>query len=208
MSSTEASLTWGDAWARSQHHENEKPPDIPQQHKTVHEQEATDGADVLDLLNTHNLTSRTFSTLPGEEINEIQDWGLSSDQLTQIRAITKELFPGPTQLHPPMAADHSLNLIPHGESTDGSMSSPARETGLDEMYIRYEVDGNPVSAMQVWRTQWEGVLERYTDEVWGDLLPLVKEARNEVNTMAQGEGTEEPVALRRLKGILGHLQRR
>jgi len=107
-----------------------------------------------------------------------------------------------------MVADHPLNLIPHGDNTDGNMSSPARESAMDEIYVGYEIDGHLVSGMQVWRTQWEGVLERYTDEVWGDLLPLVKEARKEVANVVEGEGTEEPVALRRLKGILRHLQQR
>jgi len=79
---------------------------------------------------------------------------------------------------------------------------------MDEMYVSYEIDGQPVTGTQVWRTQWEGVLGRYTDEVWGDLLPLVREARKEVEDIIEGKGTEEPVALRRLKGILGHLQRR
>jgi len=146
--------------------------------------------------------------LPGEEIEDDYDWGLSTTQLSQIRAVAKELFPDPHASHTSMPADHPLNLIPHGENTDGSMSSPATETGMDEMYVSYEIDGQPVTGTQVWRTQWEGVLGRYTDEVWGDLLPLVREARKEVEDIIEGKGTEEPVALRRLKGILGHLQRR
>lgn len=201
-------MTWGDAWVRSQHHENTTPPEILQQHRTVQQQEATDGAEVLDLLSTPNLTSQTFSNLPGEGMGENYDWSLSPNQLSQIIAMTKELFPEPPRPHTPMGADHPLNLIPNGDSTDGTMSSPARDTGMDEMYVGYEIDGRPVSGMQVWRTQWEGVLGRYTDEVWGDLLPLVNEARKEIEGVVEGEGTVEPVALRRLRGILRHLQQR
>jgi hypothetical protein len=52
-------------------------------------------------------------------------------------------------------------------------------------------------------------LTSYADEVWGGLMPLVKEARKEVEEIEIGGMTsEKPTALRRLEAILGHLQRR
>lgn len=83
-------------------------------------------------------------------------------------------------------AEHPLNLIPQYGDGDG--------------------DGG----LEAWREQWEGVLTRYTDEVWGGLLPLVREARREVEGMRKGgeSGAEKSVALRRLGAILGHLQGR
>jgi len=52
-------------------------------------------------------------------------------------------------------------------------------------------------------------LTRYTDEVWGGLLPLVRQARQEMEEMGnEGSVKEKPTALRRLEAILGHLQKR
>ena len=58
-----------------------------------------------------------------------------------------------------------------------------------------------------WLQDWEGFLNRYSDEVWGDMLPLVTEAREEVE-MAQAGGGHigmDGSAVKRLGMILGHL---
>ncbi|KAF7945464.1 hypothetical protein EAE96_010234 [Botrytis aclada] len=70
-----------------------------------------------------------------------------------------------------------------------------------------------------WKSDWEGVLSGYTDEVWGGLLPLVREAREELegeeeegDGRGEGEGKEKEKergnlkALRRLGAVLGHLR--
>lgn len=55
---------------------------------------------------------------------------------------------------------------------------------------------------------WQELLNRYHDEVWGDQLPLVKEARKEVQqAVAGGElHASELPALRRLRMVLGHVR--
>lgn len=55
---------------------------------------------------------------------------------------------------------------------------------------------------------WLDILSRYQDEVWGDILPLVQEARKEVKIANEGgksphNGTS---ALRRLAMVLGHVK--
>ncbi|TGO81124.1 hypothetical protein BPOR_1337g00020 [Botrytis porri] len=71
-----------------------------------------------------------------------------------------------------------------------------------------------------WKSDWEGVLRGYTDEVWGGLLPLVREAREELGGEEEGEGEKRDgdgegeegkemgnlKALRRLGAVLGHLR--
>ncbi|KAK8903160.1 hypothetical protein QC760_008643 [Botrytis cinerea] len=65
-----------------------------------------------------------------------------------------------------------------------------------------------------WKSDWEGVLKGYTDEVWGGLLPLVREAREELKAEEEksdggkGGGNEKGnlKALRRLGAVLGHLR--
>lgn len=67
-------------------------------------------------------------------------------------------------------------------------------------------------AKEEWKSDWEGVLKRYTDEVWGGLIPLVREAREELKVEeekgdgGQGKETQNLKALRRLGAVLGHLR--
>ncbi|TGO55503.1 hypothetical protein BCON_0091g00190 [Botryotinia convoluta] len=67
-------------------------------------------------------------------------------------------------------------------------------------------------AKEEWKSDWEGVLRGYTDEVWGGLLPLVREAREELKVEEEkgdgGEGKQRGnlKALRRLGAVLGHLR--
>jgi hypothetical protein len=147
---------------------------------TVAEQESRDGSEVLALLSGPGAMDEQFEAEPEDEN---YDWGLSEEQLTQLRAMTKEIFP-PPEPHAGVSPDNPLTLAPSFEVQS-----------LDER--------------EHWREQWEGVLTRYTDDVWGGLLPLVKEARQEVEDMKNSESTtEQPKALRRLEAILGHLQKR
>ncbi|KAH8820540.1 hypothetical protein F5884DRAFT_53407 [Xylogone sp. PMI_703] len=170
---------------------------------TVAEQERLDGAEVVAILSGSNTTSDVFEA-PGED-EESFDWGLSEEQLSQIRAITKDLFP-PFEPHGSISADNPLNLNP---SFVDQYNVPRIDSSANESYMYFGVSGEPGAVRQMWREQWDGVLTRYADEVWGGLLPLVKEARKEVEEMGNAEGSEsqEPKALRRLAMILSHLRK-
>lgn len=152
--------------------------------KSIAEQEAQDGKEVLDLLSN-------TSTLQDEEADRIYNspqeekpviWKMTELQRTEWHQRLQKDFP---QAHEPSAIDveNPLNLVPAQKWLSGQ-------------------------ERQQWLEQWEGVLNRYADEVWGDLLPLVKEARDEVETIKEDHGAsdERPVALRRLGMILGHLR--
>ena len=53
---------------------------------------------------------------------------------------------------------------------------------------------------------WVNILDRYHDEVWGEMLPLVQEAREELETVQEKQpGFKEDCAIRRLKMVLQHL---
>lgn len=54
---------------------------------------------------------------------------------------------------------------------------------------------------------WADILNRYHDEVWGDMLPLVRQAREEVKVAkASHEGSlQDRAAIRRLRMLLKHL---
>lgn len=159
--------------------------------RNVAEQEHRDGEDVLAILSDPNAFDYEQSETPLED-DENHDWGLSPEQLARLQAMTKELFP-PAIPHGHVSTTSPLNLIPQFD-----VATSIQMTGYSD-----------IGAVDQWREQWEGVLTRYSDEVWGGLLPLVKEARQEAENMREMEtGQIQPKALRRLEAILGHLQKR
>lgn len=151
-------------------------------HESVAEQQSRDGEEVLAILAQPGSADDAFEA-PVED--DDYDWGLSPEQLSQLRALTKDLFP-PTEVHGPINPDNPLNLAPNFEGAYGQ----------------------PPMGSNDWREQWEGVLNRYTDEVWGGLLPIVKEARKEVAELRNDiSSTGQPKALRRLGAILRQLRK-
>lgn len=176
---------FGEAWTRSQDSLHITPPK-PAEYRTITEQERHDGEDVLAILSAPEDMNVPFEAPPEDDEN--YDWGLTPEQLSKLRAMTRDIFP-PPEPHQAIAPNHPLNLVPHIDDTDF-------------------INANSQAAMDVWRDQWHDVLTRYTDEVWGGLLPLVREARKEVDEMQSGEPqTTQPKALRRLGAVLGHLRK-
>jgi hypothetical protein len=175
---------FGEAWTRSQVPLSVTP-SMPAEYRTVAEQEQQDGKDVLAILSSSEDMDAPFEAPP--EDNENYDWGLTQEQISELRAMTKDFLP-PPEPHKAASPSNALNLVPHVEDADF-------------------INVHSQAAVDAWRDQWEGVLTRYADEVWGGLLPLVKEARKEVEGMQSGEEqTVQPKALRRLGAILGHLR--
>jgi hypothetical protein len=168
---------WGEAWAHAQTFEAQEVVNPDLTRRAIAEQEALDGQGVLDLLSSPGWISQDYEALPEDVAPEDYDWGLTQDQISQIRVMTRHLTP--PEPHSGKDVDHPLNLVPN--------------LGAE---LRAQ-----------WIEQWDSVLTRYADEVWGGLLPLVKGARKEVKDIrADGAMSEEPTALRRLQAILGHLQ--
>lgn len=71
---------------------------------------------------------------------------------------------------------------------------------------------DPQNARDIWVSHWRDVLSRYTEEVWGDLNPLVQEAREELRTLSDSPPGQSPKppsetsSLQRLQQILAHLR--
>ncbi|KAL8877157.1 MAG: hypothetical protein Q9198_004779 [Flavoplaca austrocitrina] len=107
-------------------------------------------------------------------------------------------------------AVNALGLIPdfhkHPYNCDHSrdeLSSPEQRKDLDGTTIlplRYDLD------FEV--GPWIEILDTYHDEVWGDMLPLVEEARKEAHAIRNGDTTHDEVfpAIRRLSMIARHMQ--
>ncbi|KAG4435485.1 hypothetical protein IFR05_009024 [Cadophora sp. M221] len=154
--------------------------------RTVTKQEQQDGSEVLAILSDPSaLDSQMEGPPPLDEDDENYDWGLTPAQITKLRELTKDILSVPPQ-HAKSSVDNPLNLLPDFQGQEG-----AREQYVEE---------------------WEGVLNRYADEVWGGLAPLVREAKKEVEEAKANQGREnegnEMRAVRRLGAILGHLGQR
>ncbi|KAG4419916.1 hypothetical protein IFR04_006953 [Cadophora malorum] len=176
---SETSKGFDEAWVSSR--DSRQPIHSPE-NWTITEQEQQDGSEVLAILSDLSaLDSQMEEPPPLLESDEDYDWGLTSAQIAKLRELTKDILPAPSQ-HANTSADNSLNLLPDFQGQEG-----AREQYVEE---------------------WESVLNRYADEVWGGLAPLVREARKEVEEAKSnptGDDKREMKAVRRLGAILGHL---
>ncbi|KAJ0164523.1 hypothetical protein CTA2_788 [Colletotrichum tanaceti] len=156
----------------------------------VKEQEAKDGQQVIDLLNA-----------PGE-----------SDGLDFIHD-SIQTFVSPEE-------EESLREALFGGSGDITISNwtPLLDFEPDflqgnsatELLLHFGV-ADPRQARAMWVDSWNDVLASYTDEVWGDLGSLAREAHREIQE-ARRQGTLTTVdsggmhALQRLRQILAHVR--
>jgi hypothetical protein len=177
-------------------------------YNSVDEQQQHDGDAVLSLLSNPSVTTNELEVLSVED--EALNWDLTDQQISRLRTLVDELFPPPDE-HISMSAEHPLNLIPHMDSTTTTSDPvPFIDTTLEYSNMHFGQDVPRDAARQMWMEQWEGVLTRYTDEVWGNLLPLVVEARKEIKTIKEGHSgatIEQSKALRRLRLVLNHVRK-
>ncbi|PNY29298.1 Uncharacterized protein TCAP_00795 [Tolypocladium capitatum] len=163
-------------------------------HRSVAEQEASDGAAVVQLL---SLPDDAADATPLED----EDDRLSLSEAVRLR---EELFGGSSASSREIAWDRLLNFNPDFVTGPDAMSSADAQlhTGTTDVSV----------AQSIWLQQWSDVLSAYTDEVWGDLGPLASEARREINQLAGeepatlGQGSSETRALGRLRLILAHVR--
>ncbi|KAK4177669.1 hypothetical protein QBC36DRAFT_184505 [Triangularia setosa] len=158
--------------------------------RSVKEQMANDGADVVTLLSGHDDLEPDM--LLGEPVSQAD--------LTSLR---KALFGEDADRSTAAVAwDNVLNFIPE------YLRANTTAGGNTELYSHLGAE-NTDEAWQTWLDQWSRVLTDYQDEVWGDLNALVDDARDEIKRMEEvksGEKPPEPKALLRLRAILGHLR--
>lgn len=153
---------------------------------SLERQQLEDGSDVVNLL-----------SIPDDDMDfGLDDDGLSPDEAERLRAA---LFSSQAQA-PRSRWDTLLDFVPSFISRPEDSSERVQYTGTKD----------PVAARDTWLQQWDDVLSSYTDEVWGDLGPLVTAARAEVEELAHetshGLPNGETKALDRLRLILAHVR--
>lgn len=158
------------------------------QQRTVAQQEAVDGADVVHLLSVPDHEGDATAWTAGEDGD-----ALSPAEEARLR---EALFVGgaaDTRAH----WEQLLNFRPD------AVADPA---DMLELLGTAETS----AADSIWLQHWSDVLSAYNDEVWGDLGPLAAEAKHEVDRLssrdAQGQGQGETTALNRLRQILAHVR--
>lgn len=148
---------------------------------------------------------------------------LTSQQLDLLTKIKAQLPQPP--IHRAPAPTNPLNLLPSfdqlssdtngqsgwnatttlhaGESYTYLTSDSTNTWSHGEVSNRQFRDGTEAHLLQ-----WLDVLNRYQDEVWGDILPLVQDARKEIEQAKNRNDNEvhEGPAVRRLGMVFAHLQ--
>ncbi|KAI1104142.1 hypothetical protein F4804DRAFT_307940 [Jackrogersella minutella] len=142
----------------------------------------TDGMDVVSLLDSGYDGS--------EEIN----MPLTDGEQVALRY---RLFENDETLRHPLQREQwedVLNFFPDFKSTGNGIQAYADLLGTSDLE----------EARSIWINQWQHVLSSYTDEVWGDLSPLVDVAREELSSLSKPReaSPSRPKALRRLQQIL------
>jgi len=157
-------------------------------------QEMRDGSAVVGLLSG-----------PGEEdLDLTQAMSSSEEELASLRSA---LFGASSASE----WDHMLNFIPDFIRPDDGGTYADTTHGTWKADETSSMLGLPHSAesARIWIEQWQDVLARYTDEVWGDLGLLVREAQAEVDKLEKQNATEPltpTTALLRLRQILQHVR--
>ncbi|KAI1304736.1 hypothetical protein F5Y03DRAFT_356847 [Xylaria venustula] len=154
-------------------------------HKISHVEAAAmnDGSDVVNLLET------------GPALEEDDEAPYMTDD--EFSALRRALFEDGSSTG--TGWHDILNFVPEFISQDGSDEQRAQHLGVS----------NAAEARDLWFNQWAHVLSSYTDEVWGDLGPLVTAARQELQNLSsspEGATAEGLNAVRRLRQILAHIR--
>ena len=94
----------------------------------------------------------------------------------------------------------SLDLVPDfGAPWNLGHASLVTEKGIQERGHFLESRSGDIQP-------WIDILDRYHDEVWGDMLPLVQEARKELKAASESQTChQDGPAIRRLRMVLQHL---
>ncbi|KAI3331870.1 hypothetical protein HD806DRAFT_172627 [Xylariaceae sp. AK1471] len=147
-----------------------------------------DGSEVVDLLETGLI----------EEGDDDDDELFVTRE--ELGALRRALFEGKPSTG--IAWDNALNFVPEFISNGGSSEE------YRQLAQHLGVSGT-TEARDIWFSQWENILSSYTDEVWGDLRPMVMAAREElqgISTSPEGTTTHGLDAVRRLQQILAHVR--
>ncbi|OCK80707.1 hypothetical protein K432DRAFT_352537 [Lepidopterella palustris CBS 459.81] len=172
-----------------------------------------DGTEVRMLLSDPNFAAdndpmdSTMSAPVEETVADLFGGEYSPDEKRAADRILSSLPPPP--VYKGVSSDNPLNLRPEFAplaATDAQLRQDILELsstfGSEDESLMYSAN---TPQRERWISEWDDVLNRYTDEVWGDILPAVKEARSQLQEVKAGSEKLDNKAVSRLRMILGHV---
>lgn len=168
-----------------------------------------DGAEVRNLLSETTKDSVFDDNLDDLSTAEHSNIGVNSPAYSELEreivtAMKSDLPPPPT--HKDVPKNHPLNLRP--------LSDAEKESLPQDIQNYLEVRSAAMESLariptgeerDDWLADWEDVLSDYSNQVWGDMLPIVKAAKSELEEVRNGAVSLDPKTIARLKMILGHI---
>lgn len=172
----------------------------------VDEYSQDDGLEVAQLLSDPYFVAMTDEAEPepaqsAEDAADLfaEDFSVEEQQAAKV---IKDDLPAPP-IHQPIAADNPRNLVANFEAllagNENGMNSATYATS-NMVHFHTKED------QQQWYSQWSGVLNQYTDEVWGDMLPIVREEKKHAEAIKEGKENVDSKSVQRLNMILGHVE--
>jgi hypothetical protein len=144
---------------------------------------------ITDVYDTNDPTTESAADLFHEDFSEREQ-----QAATKMKASLPQ-----APVHNKIQAENHLNLRPNFEiDSPGTIIGFARQ-GDNEMHFTSS------ARRELWLSEWNDVLNGYTDEVWGELLPEVQQAKRQIEDIRTGSGSLDTKAIARLKMILGHV---
>ncbi|KAF1814008.1 hypothetical protein P152DRAFT_301219 [Eremomyces bilateralis CBS 781.70] len=144
-------------------------------------------------------------------MNDLFGTAFNTEQQQAAASMRAQLPPAP--VHGVVLPHNPLNLVPQfdnlnlGTSFDPDMQLfGPQQSSMTQAEPATDGDETAPSERQRFLTDWSDVLNAYTDEVWGDLLPVIRAAREQLEELTGTESTDfEKKVVPRLRMILGHL---
>ncbi|OJD30912.1 zinc finger c2h2-type protein [Diplodia corticola] len=165
-----------------------------------------DGAEVRRLLSDPSFSTEEFVDMQmadptPETVNDLFGQNFSPEE-KEIADKMKSSLPPPPQ-HNGVSPQNPLNLRPE-------FANPQLEEEIRDLSRTLESGEEGVMAFSNaqrhhWLAEWDDVLNGYTDEVWGEMLPVVKAARSQLEEAKTGMDRLDSKAVARLRMILGHV---
>jgi hypothetical protein len=182
--------------------------------RAVTDQEAADGAAVLQLLGQVNLVDETEPSfadynheLPPDDMARLRNALFTSTREAlwdDLLNFTPDFLARRPREPPPQPQHHHQHHHYHQQQQQEEEDHAAEASRM------YTGTADQVDGRQIWLAQWGDVLSAYTEQVWGDLEPLAAQAKREVEELRAAQGGDgpgaEPKGLRRLRQILGHVR--
>ena len=167
----------------------------------------SDGAVVVGLLSDPDFSVDELpdSLFEREQVEEHTNiWDINEQTRERVARLRAEMPPAP--VHQVPSSDNPLQLLPNFNNQN-QISSKEVAIALAKVRTTELPPRTVPSATQPDLEPWLDVVTKYQDEVWGDLLPLVEEARKEVRAAMEEGNTalKGCPAVRRLRMILGHI---